>query len=263
MRGLLILIACCLLLHGGAEQPDNPTVKRRHQEYLSLLENHSTALGPIGSHQQGEIELITDLEKMWEIEQKTGRSIGICGRDKYWIWINDPVLFPSGAYSVYGRFLWNQGLEGTPGVCVVPLDSRNGMIYLICQYRHCTRSWEIELPRGGCEAGEPIWSAAARELKEETGFEAEKMRRIGEIASDTGATGTIVPLIFCEVKEQGERTPEDTEAIELVFALSVKECREGLLRGFLPVTIRGREVNVPMRDPFLALALIHLDGEEQ
>ena len=37
-------------------------------------------------------------------------------------------------------------------------------------YRHATRSWEIELPRGMRRSKESLREASARELKEETGY---------------------------------------------------------------------------------------------
>jgi 8-oxo-dGTP pyrophosphatase MutT (NUDIX family) len=46
----------------------------------------------------------------------------------------------------------------------------SGQIILVLNFRHPTRSWKLELPRGGMQSGETQEEAALRELKEETGF---------------------------------------------------------------------------------------------
>jgi len=48
-----------------------------------------------GSTGEGEIEILTDPEKMAAIEKKMGREVGVVSRDKYWLWINDAVRFPA------------------------------------------------------------------------------------------------------------------------------------------------------------------------
>ena len=140
----------------------------RHR-YLELVKQYPHLVLPRGDATQGEIEILLNEEKMALIEKKLGRDVGVVKEDRYWIWINDACRFPSGNEGVYGRILWVRGLESpAQGVAVMPITSE-GKIVLNCNFRHSTRSWEIELPRGLVNPGETAEDAAKREASEETG----------------------------------------------------------------------------------------------
>lgn len=55
-------------------------------------------------------------------------------------------------------------------------------IILVRQWRHGSRSIELEIPAGMIDHGEEPLVAAARELREETGYEASAMRLIGQVS---------------------------------------------------------------------------------
>ena len=66
-----------------------------------------------------------------------------------------------------------------PGaVALVALDAGE-RILLVRQYRHPARRRMLEVPAGTREAGEEAAVTAARELREETGFAAGTLQRIG------------------------------------------------------------------------------------
>ncbi|PCI75598.1 hypothetical protein COB21_05500, partial [Candidatus Aerophobetes bacterium] len=144
MRLKVIFFTSILCLQGLYASQDNIT------EYFKYLDQYPATLGPDGSYQEGEIEIIRDREKMLEIQASTNRMVGLVAEDNYWIWLNDAVRFPGGNYGVYGRIIWKCGLESIPGIAVLPLLP-NGKIALNRNYRHATRSWEYELPRGCVE----------------------------------------------------------------------------------------------------------------
>ena len=50
---------------------------------------------------------------------------------------------------------------------------------LVRQYRHITRDFSWEIPGGGILPGEPPEQAAQRELREESGYRAGHLRRLG------------------------------------------------------------------------------------
>ncbi|GAB4160269.1 MAG: NUDIX hydrolase [Planctomycetota bacterium] len=75
----------------------------------------------------------------------------------------------------HGLFL----LKSPDWVNIVALDGDDRLI-LVRQYRHGTRSMSLELPGGVIDpADESPAVAAIRELREETGYEAESVRAIG------------------------------------------------------------------------------------
>lgn len=228
------------------------------ESYFRLLDQYPQTLGPLGDAQQGEIEIIQDRKKIEELEQTMGRKIGIVAQDKYWLWINDPVKFPSGKYGVYGRFLWQQSLKGAPGVAVMAVLP-DGRIVLNRNYRHATRSWEYELPRGARGADETSEAAAVREVKEETGMVLDKISFLGNMTVDTGFTNSIVPIFMAKVIHQDKATPEDSEAIAGIEAFSLKELKEGYINGYLLMTEKGKTVKIPLRDPFLTFALFQAE----
>jgi ADP-ribose pyrophosphatase len=220
-----------------------------YSDYFNLLEKHPL-LGPLGDYKKGEIEIVTDPLKMDEIASQTGRKVGVIYKDKFWIWLNDAVKFPNGKTGVYGRLMWVKSLTGAPGVAVMPILP-NGKIVLNLNYRHATRSWEFELPRGVINEGETPDLAAAREAKEETGLILDELNYLGEIAPDTGMTNTIAKVYLAKVKEKGIATPEDSEAIEGIYAFTFDELKEGFIKGYL--LNDGHQI--PLRDPFLSFAL--------
>lgn len=226
-----------------------------HSDYI---EKYPMLASYQGNAKEGEIEIILDKQKILEIEKQTGRKVGIIGEDKYWLWINDAVKFPAGTYGVYGRVLWRQSLTGVAGVAVLPLLS-NGKIALNRNFRHATRSWEYELPRGALNMGEKPEQAALREVKEETGMVIDELQWLGDIAPDSGLTNSVIPVFLAKTIEQETAEPDDSEAIASIDAFSVEELKQGFIDGYLSITINGEVQKIPLRDPFLAFALFQAE----
>ncbi|MBM3191743.1 MAG: NUDIX hydrolase [Chlamydiae bacterium] len=237
----------------------NPTTR---EAYLALIKKHPDLVKPQGDHSLGEIEIVLEPDRMALIEKKLGRDVGIVAEDSYWLWINDACIFPSGKEGVYGRIIWKKALSSprasVPGIVVVALNSE-GKIALNCNFRHATRSWEIELPRGALEAGESLEKAAQRELLEETGLIAEEFALLGELPPDSGLTGTIAPILVGSITGKKEASPEESEAIESCIFLSLEEIKEAFSDGFYSCPIHGVCRLVHFRDPFLAYAICKLD----
>ncbi|MCB1109694.1 MAG: NUDIX hydrolase [Chlamydiia bacterium] len=259
-------IICLLLL--GCSLFGEPA-----QDYFDFLLAHPKTHGLLGSYEKGEIEILTQPHSIEEVERIAMRRLldkgvdidyakewsrtGIIAEDQYLFWVRDAVIFPSGEKGTYDRILWKSGLESNPGVAVLPYlaDYR---IVLVLHYRHATRSWELELPRGMIRAGETIRTAATRELLEETGFRADDSLLLGTIAVDSGIFTSLVPILACKAVQVDEIQPDYSEAISHVVTLTLKEIDQALLKGFWDVSLEERTIRAAVRDPFLTYALFQM-----
>lgn len=227
---------------------------------------------PRGNYQEGEIEIVIDPAEIARIQKiqenrllKKGVSaweasqfsqIGIVCEDSYWIWIRDAVYFPNKIPGTYDRLIHKNKLKlPTSGVAILPILP-SGRIALTLNYRHATRSWELELPRGSIELGETVEEAARRELEEETGCKVSSLIFLGEVAPDTGVLSSVIPIFMGTVSSQGACLKEYSEAIADILSFSKEELQQGLLQGFLEVSIQGNKTRVPIRDGFLTFALL-------
>lgn len=226
------------------------------EEYLQLLDSHPNFMKFPGSSAQGEIEILLDPDKMAEVEKKTGVEVGIIHRSKWgWLWLNEACQFPNGHQAVFGRIVMARSLDSTAGVAVMPMTTE-GKIILVCNYRHATRSWEIELSRGFIDRNEEPWQAAQREALEETGMLVDDLVFLGKMPPDSGLTSNVVPIFLAKVRSKEQMQLEEEEVIAEVPALSIAEVKQAFLQGSLECTIQGVKKKVPFRDPFLAYALL-------
>jgi ADP-ribose pyrophosphatase len=244
----------------------------RFTEYLHLYKQFAQALGPTGNWKEGEIEIVLDPAKIKEVEAKCKQNlmmkrglgeseaekwsrVGIIAEDGYWMWVRDAVIFPSGSLGTYNRILWKSSLKAPPGVAVMPV-LENGKILLNLNYRHATRSWELELPRGARSDGETLEQTAIRELEEETGCEMIKPILLGKMATDSGLSTSLVPIFLAKVSKQGKREQDDSEAIQANLSFTKEELRQALANGYMEIEIKGNTIRVPCRDSFLAFGLL-------
>ena len=70
-------------------------------------------------------------------------------------------------------------IEHGGSVIIVPIDA-DGNLLFVRQYRHAAGMDLLELPAGTLEAGEDPAVCAAREIREETGFAADNIKKIGD-----------------------------------------------------------------------------------
>src|SRR5260221_12364143 len=96
--------------------------------------------------------------------------------------LRDAVCFPDGRLGIYSRMVG----DSTPGVIVLPIYQ--GPVLLIRHFRHATRTWHIEIPRGFGTKSFSSEENAFRELEEEVGATVSRLVSLGYVYSDTGAS---------------------------------------------------------------------------
>jgi ADP-ribose pyrophosphatase len=109
----------------------------------------------------------------------------------------------------------------------------DGSILLIRQYRHAASSFLWELVAGHLEPGESKPSGAHRELIEETGYTARKMRLLLEIFPSPGFVTEKMWIFLATGLTKGVARPEDDEKItskRVSLAAAEKMIRNGTVR---------------------------------
>lgn len=149
-------------------------------------------------------------------------TVGIAFRDQYSLVLRDAVRYSNGSLGTYIRIV----APPFPGVVVLPVWQ--GKVLLIRHFRHATRSWHLEIPRGiGFDPD--VENDAKRELAEEIGASGARLVSLGDVYPDTGLTGSRVALFYAEVDSYGE--PEAIEAITHILPTSAAEFQKKIANG--------------------------------
>ena len=114
-----------------------------------------------------------------------------------------------------GRLTKREIVEHPGAVAVVALDEDANVI-LVRQFRKPTEKKLLEIPAGTLEAGEEPIACARRELKEETGYRAERMEPIGGFFSSPGFCTEYIHVYLATGLKKGHSALEDDEAIEII-----------------------------------------------
>jgi ADP-ribose pyrophosphatase len=102
-----------------------------------------------------------------------------------------------------------------PGSVVVMPCLADGRVVLVRQFRHAAGASLWELVAGGLHAGERVLSAARRELVEETGYRARKLRRILSFFPSPGFLNEKMHLVEARELTLAKPQPEEDERIEV------------------------------------------------
>ena len=101
-----------------------------------------------------------------------------------------------------------------PGASAVVPILPNGNIILVKQFRYPVNKVTIEIPAGKLDSeGEDPLICAERELSEETGFTAGKIRKLTSIATTVGFSNEWIHLYVAEDLKPGKQHTDEDEFI--------------------------------------------------
>lgn len=112
-------------------------------------------------------------------------------------------------------------------VAVIP-RLPDGRIIFIRQFRKAMEGVCFEVVAGNCDPGEPEEQSAARELREETGFQAAALRLLGPIFPSVGYCTERIDVFYADVSEQSGTDLDEDECIEPVMLTEAE--MDGMIR---------------------------------
>ena len=114
-----------------------------------------------------------------------------------------------------GRLTTREIVDGSNSVCIVPVDDR-GNVFMVRQYRKAIERHILEVPAGAMDDGEEPEAAARRELREETGFGAEKLEFLSFFWTTPGYCTEGMYAYLATGLSLGDIAPDEDENIEVV-----------------------------------------------
>ncbi len=115
------------------------------------------------------------------------------------------------------------------GSCVLAFNAE-GKIGLVKQYRIAKGEFLYELPAGKIEEGESPAACAARELREELGWEAETLDKLATIYPTPGYSSEAIHIFMTKQIRECEQDLDEGEELEVIL-MPFEEALEKVLDG--------------------------------
>ncbi len=143
-----------------------------------------------------------------------------------WIGVTEShVVHPSGAQGIYGVVHFKNRAVG-----VIPYA--DGQIWLVGQHRFPLGAYSWEIPEGGSPFDEDLEIGARRELREETGLDAERFELIVRMHLSNSVTDEYGVVYLARGLSHGSAAPEETERLS-VRRLALVEAYDWVERGVI------------------------------
>jgi len=184
----------------GLREPQSP-VRLAHGRRTSLLEFNAGArvkAGATNHVRPAEGDLPKQRAKLLKSE--------VLYQGKVFRLQRDTVIEPGGVQA-------DRDVIIHPGSVVVLPIFKDGNILLIRQYRHSVGEFLWELVAGRKEPAETPQAAARRELIEETGYRAKRLRKLMRVVPTPGFVNEWMWIFAAEGLTEGEAQPEEDEKI--------------------------------------------------
>ena len=113
-----------------------------------------------------------------------------------------------------GHLTTREVIDHPGGVAVVAIDE-NDNVLTVKQYRYAFQTVLEEIPAGKLDSGEDPLDCAKRELHEETGFRAGRIRFLTSIVTSCGFCDEIIRIYLATKLEFDAPNPDDDEFVNV------------------------------------------------
>jgi ADP-ribose pyrophosphatase len=135
----------------------------------------------------------------------------ISSRERYRspiFWVTEDRAKDPGGFEIQRAIVHHAG-----SAVMMAVDARRGIL-LVRQYRLPTRAMLWELPAGRLDPGEKPLEAARRELREETGYQARRWKKLISFYPSPGYVSEKMTIFLATQLTAGEATPMEDERIQ-------------------------------------------------
>jgi len=203
-------------------------------DYQQLVKNHPELF----QNDSGMLKIIADPEEIarWQADMRkelleagkplSWAEIGVVFQDRFITPLRDLIEFESGIRGGYNRLVNSANLQG--GIATVILPVFEEKIIPLNQFRHTTRQFHYEIPRGYGEPGLTAEACARKEIQEElnvTDFEMVELLREPE-----GPNGGTV-YFLAKLSPTTPIRPERAEGIASFVWVDEKKLEEWISSG--------------------------------
>lgn len=203
------------------------TMKRPTPSYEDLCRDHPELFANVPDG----IEILLDPVEIEAARHSVGSDepVGVLYADRFITLVRDAVRFPGGGLGLYVRILTPGDAAGVVVLPLIDAGPDGPDVVLVEHYRHATRAWHLEAPRGMGEPGTVAAENAIRELREELGVRLDSLIPLGRIHADTGMLGGHAELYAARISTIG--TLDTAEGIRRAVVMSPRRAEELIGRG--------------------------------